>query len=663
MTLLSASTIAGDGAPGASPVADSLRAADAAVAAILAVPEGQRTYQNTLGAVDDLLTRLENDTSLTEFMQQVSTDAAERGRGQQAAEDLANWAVELQTREDLYRAIRAFSDTKPKLEGEQRRLMEHTLRDYRRAGMELPPEQRQRLNEIKKQINKLSLDFAANIRDDESVVPLIADELRGMDADFMATLTQSDGVFQAPLENPTYLPIQEFCEVEATRQKVWIARHRKGGRKNVGVLEQILKLRSQAARMLGYSSNVDFETETRMAKNAAAVKKFYEELRPIVRKKAKLELEEYTQAKRKHTGDAAAELRPWDWSFYESRVRKEKYDVDAKQVQAYFPLQSALDGLFGVTQKLYGIEYREVTAEAAARGWPLWHPDVKLYDVLDQESKTPELLGTFYLDLFPRPNKYSHAAQFGLRSRKRWANGTVQKPLVALVCNFTKPTPEKPSLLMHDEVETLFHEFGHCLHSILTRADTNRFSGTAVARDFVEAPSQMFENWVWDADVLATFARHYQTGAAMPKELLAAMQRSRTFGKGMWTERQLFFGLLDLAYHLDDDGELDTTQVASDLFADVQLYRRVPETWPQASFGHLMGYNSGYYGYMWALVYAADMFQRFQEMGMLSPEAGRFYRDHILGPGGTVDEMELVQQYLGRPPKKEPFLRYLGFED
>ncbi|MDX2198451.1 MAG: M3 family metallopeptidase [Phycisphaerae bacterium] len=645
--------------PADSPVAAALHQAEAAVEAIVGVSPSQRNFDNTVGAMDDLMVRLENETEMIQFMKDVSTDAAARDRGQRAAKDVSDWYTDLATREDLYQAVKDYAETKPSLTGEKARLLEHTLRDYRRSGMDLPKPQRDKLNELQKQMTELSLQFQANVRDDDAVVLLTRDELRGMDDEFIAGLPKSGEMFICNLEYPTYLPILDFCEVEATRAKMWLARHRKGGKKNALVLEKILKLRAECAAMLGYKSDVDYQTETRMAKNAAAVKKFYDELRPVVRKKAAVEFADYTDAKRKHTGDAKTTLKPWDIAFYENRLKQERFAVDARKVQEYFPLDRATEGLFAITQKIYGIEYREITKEAASKlGQPLWHPEVRVFEVHDVAKK--ELLGTFYLDLFPRPNKYSHAAQFGLRSRKKWTDGTVQKPVVALVCNFTKPTGDKPSLLTHDEVETYFHEFGHCLHSILTEAELASLGGTRCARDFVEAPSQMFENWVWLPESLTTFARHYKTGEPLPKEMIDGMYAARTFGKGLWAERQIFFGLLDQTYHLAPGGEVDTTKVAGDVFADVMQFGRIDEIWPQAAFGHLMGYNSAYYGYMWSLVYAADMFQRFEQGGMLSAEVGRDYRAKILAKGGTMEDMDMVRAFLGREPKKEPFLKYLG---
>jgi thimet oligopeptidase len=250
-----------------------------------------------------------------------------------------------------------------------------------------------------------------------------------------------------------------------------------------------------------------------------------------------------------------------------------------------------------------------------------------------------------------------------LQPRKVLEDGTVQKPIAALVCNFSKPTEDKPSLLSHDEVETFFHEFGHCLHGILTETEYGEFSGTSVPRDFVEAPSQMFENWVWDSKVLETFARHYQTDEPFPEDLLAGMLKARYLGSGLKAEHQFYYGLVDFAYHTDPDGQIDTTEVANEMFDEIELYEPVPNTFFQAAFGHLVGYEAGYYGYMWSLVYAADMFQRFKELGMLDPEAGMYYRKRILARGGSMDALQMVRDYLGREPQIEPFLRHLGLAE
>jgi thimet oligopeptidase len=644
--------------PPDSPVADALKRADAAVAAIVAIPDDKRNFDNTLGAIDDLVVRLRQDTEYMRFMAFVSTDTAEREAGQRAEEHVQNWYTELNKREDLYRAVKAYAATNPKLDGEQKRLLEFTLRDFRRAGMELPPEKRAELKRIELERNKVALDFDKNIRDDETRVPLTPEELKGVPDSVLANIPRSGELYLAGLDAPTYVAIQTYCEIEPTRQKLYVAFKRKGGRQNIVLLEKMIKLRADAARLLGYPSTADYETEIRMAKNAAAVAKFYEDLRPIIRRKAQLDFDEFAAAKRAHMGNPDAKLQAWDQFFYEEWLLKHKYAVDSQKVQEYFPMQRVVDGLLAVTSALYGIEYKDVTSQAASLGIRLWHPDVRLFEVRDKSSG--DVLGAFGFDPFPRPNKYGHFANFGVWPRKVWSDGKVSKPFCVMVCNFSPPSGDKPSLLKHEEVVTFFHEFGHCLHSLLTQTRSAQFSGTATALDFVELPSQMFENWVWDREVLRTFAKHYKTGEPLPDDLLAAMLKARQFASGMKAERQVFYGLVDQRYHCDPEGKVNTTKVGADTMAEAELFPPVPATYFQAGFGHLSGYVAGYYGYLWSLVYAQDMATPFKEKGFLNPDLGMKYRNVVLARGGAVEELNMIREFLGREPRMEPFLEHLG---
>ncbi len=668
--LLAAPALAQPETASESPIAAPLARAEATVREIVAVPDSERTFDNTVGRIDDLFARLELDTNMLRFLAYVSTDAKERDAGDRAEKDAQDWVIDLYQREDLYRAVRACADAQPHLRGEQKRLLEHTLRDFRRSGMELGPDERARLKAVQKEIAGLEVEFNRNINRDRTLVPLTRRELVGVpeeyfdDPDLVKHRTAGD-VCLVGLRDPEFIPIMTHCDDPDTRRKVWIAYKRRAGRENVGLFERMLTLRAEAARLLDYAQPADYEIEVRMAKNAANVEAFYEKLRPLVRRKALADYDELVAAKRRHTGDAQARLFPWDSFYYTEYLRRTAYAVDSERVREYFPLQAVVDGLFSITQSLYGLEYREVTGEAEARGRPVWHPEVRLFEVWDRAEG--RALGEFYIDLHPRDDKYSHAAQWGLAQHKVWADGTVTLPLAALVCNFTRPTPQRPSLLSHDEVETFFHEFGHCLHTILSEARTWRFSGTGVERDFVESPSQMFENWVWDADVLRSFARHYRTGEPFPDTLLAGMIRARNLGSGMLAERQFFYGLYDLRCNLEPTGEVDTTQLAHDLWdqqkGGVELYDPVPGTFFQAAFGHLVNYKAGYYGYQWSLVYACDMFERFKDLGMLSPAAGTYYREKILARGGTLDGLDLVREYLGREPRMDAYLRHLGLEE
>jgi thimet oligopeptidase len=645
-------------------VSAALERADATVERIIAVPAGDRTFENTLGALDDMVARLDLDTNMFTFMAYVSPDPRLREIAEQGDERLREWFIDVSQNEELYAAVREYADAKPELEGERARYLKETLRDYRRAGMELPKEEREKLAEIKKEISRLGLDFDRNIREYEQHVPLTEEELVGTSEDFRNSLTKSGDMYLVGLSYPEFLPIDDYCENETTRRKMWLAYKRRGGKKNIDVLEQLVAKRAEAAEVLGYESPAAYEVEVRMSKMPSNVLEFYEKLRPLVRQKAEMDYAQFVEAKRKHTGDPEAQLRPWDFSFYKNRLLQDEYAVDSEKVQEYFPLHLVTEGLFSITQSLYGLEYEEITDQAREEGL-LWHEDAKLFAVRDKASG--ETIGEFFIDLHPRENKYGHAAHWGLSQNKVWMDGKRTKPQSALVCNFTKPTADKPSLLTHDEVETYFHEFGHCLHNLLSAADMWSFSGARVERDFVEAPSQMFENWIWDADVLSTFAAHYETGEPLPRSLLDGMIAARNLGSGLSAERQFFYGLYDFTLHSDQEGDLDTTALGHELWgalgSGVELYEAVPETYFQSAFGHLTGYQAGYYGYQWSLVYACDMFQRFKELGMLDPEAGQFYREKILSQGGSQDGMDLVKGYLGRDPDYGAYLKHLGIED
>ena len=634
--------------------------ADKEIATIVAVPDSQRTFENTLGPLDDMMARLDEATNLAVFMAYVHPDAGIRKAAQAGEQLWSDWSIDLATNIDLYNAVKTYSDTNPELSGEQARMLKHTMRDYRRSGMLLSPEDRETLKTIQKELGKLSIEFEVNIREDNTVVSIPMNGLTGVPQDVLNRLAVEDGQYLITLDYPTFGPILDYCSVAKTREKVRFAYSCRAGLENVEILERIIKLRDDASDLLGYETTADYETEIKMAKNAATVAEFYEKLRPIVRRKAELDWAELVAAKSEDLNDPEATIDPWDFSYYYEKIKNNKYNVDSQQVQEYFPLQNVMDGLFEITQHLYSLEYREVTEQAVQRGTPLWHEDVRLFEVWDLD--TDKQLGEFYIDLHPRDNKYTHAAQWGLVQHKVWADGTERLPVAALVCNFTKPTDDKPSLMTHDEVETFFHEFGHCLHTILSEAEIAGFAGTSVERDFVEAPSQMFEEWVWTPETLSLFARHYETGEPMPMELVDGMIAAKNLQSGMKAEGQIFLGMTDQAYHTDKDGIVDTTQVGYDVYDATRLYTHVPGSHFQGSFGHLTGYQAGYYGYMWSLVYAQDMFQRFKELGMLNPEAGEYYRDKILSKGGTQDSLDLVRDYLGREPSMIPFLNSLGLE-
>ncbi|MGH2633990.1 MAG: M3 family metallopeptidase, partial [Tepidiformaceae bacterium] len=438
------------------------------------------------------------------------------------------------------------------------------------------------------------------------------------------------------------------AESQELRKELFEKDQCKGGEENVRRLEEAIGLRNAVATALGYDSWAAYQVETRMAKSRGAVDSFLADLREKVAAKAELDIEALRAAARERTGQADVNI--WDMRFYHNQLMKTRYAVDDFEVAQYFPLEACIEGLFEVTQKLLGVRYEPVVNA------PRWHGEVQVFDVYDRDGTEP--LARFHMDLFPRPNKYGHAAAFTLRRGRDLDDGTYQKPVSAIVANFTKPTATQPSLLRHSELVTFFHEFGHILHQTLTRAHRARFSGTATERDFVEAPSQMLEHWCWDPDVLNRFARHHETGEPLPPALLNAMVAAKNLSSGLFTQRQLFFASLDFAYH--SPGFSGDTTAEVERLHGITSFPYTPGTHFQSGFGHLFGYDAGYYGYLWSHVFGDDMFTRFEGAGLLDAGTGADYRAAILERGGSVDGGDMVRAFLGREPNNEAFLRGLG---
>ncbi len=642
------------------PIAAEVAHANAQLDRVAAIDDARRTFENTVEALDDVIAEFFTTTRIRSFLANVSTDTDERDRGRAVSAAVGEWFSAFNKRRDLFAALNAVDAMALDLDPEQAKLLETFLRDFRREGMELNDADSARLAALDLELNEIGIEFRKNIADDETTLLVAPDELDGCDPEFLAALPRADELYMIRTTGPNIRHIGTYCTNETTRLKMAAATGLRAGQKNVDVLERLIALRLEKAQLLGYTTTADYETEPRMAKNAETVWEFYAELRPKLRKKAELDFAEFEAAKREHLADPDAQLNAWDVNFYKNWLLREKYAVDSEEVVQYFPIDAVMRGLFDITQHIYGVEYVDVSERARAEGRPMWHEDVRLFEVRDTQAD--ELLGEFYLDLHPRPGKYNHAAQFPLVLRKEWSNGTLDRPLVALVCNFTKPTATKPSLLTHSEVETFFHEFGHCLHSIFTTARFMSLAGTSVARDFVEAPSQMFENWVWNADVLGGFARHYETGAPLPADLIERMIAAKNLGSGLNTEGQVYLGMMDFTYHTQTTPEVDTSAIRRQVYREARLFEPLENSLSQASFGHLVGYQAGYYGYLWSLVYAADMFSRF-EADPMDPATGREYRDKVLSRGGTRDELDLVIDFLGREPTPDAFLRELGLSD
>jgi thimet oligopeptidase len=443
---------------------------------------------------------------------------------------------------------------------------------------------------------------------------------------------------------------------EETRKKFLMEHDNLARAENIPLLKRILPLRDDIAKKLGYQTWADYETEVKMVKNAAAAIEFLQRLKAGLQPKFDAELAEYRKIKVKETGDPQAEIKIWDWRYFSNQLKKEKYTVDAEQLRVYFPYQRVLEGMFDIYQSIFGLKFQQVEAPYK------WIGDLQLYAVSD--SKSGEPLGLFYLDMFPREGKYNHFAQFDIIPGKLLPEGAYQRPTVALICNFPSPAKDKPSLLDHQDVETLFHEFGHAMHSLMTRAKFSRFSGTSVPRDFVEAPSQMLENWVWDKKVLDSFAADYRDPSKkIPAEILGKLKEARLATEGTRYRRQLSFGMMDLALHsqIHDDNADDALPLSNKVLSEVFL-PLAPDTAFVAYFGHLIHYDAGYYGYAWADAIAADMATVFEHApdGYFDQRAGRRLRVEIYEPGNSRDVNISIEKFLGRPRSIEPFLEKIG---
>jgi thimet oligopeptidase len=455
-----------------------------------------------------------------------------------------------------------------------------------------------------------------------------------------------------------YLTVMENAKREDTRKRLLVEHDNLARKENIPLLEKILPLRDDIAKKLGYKTWADYQTEVKMVKNAATAIDFLEQLKTGLQPKFDSELEAYRQIKVRETGDTNTQIHIWDWRYFSNQLKKEKYTVDAEQLRVFFPYQRVLEGMFNIYQTIFGLKFQRVDPPYR------WVDDLQLYAVSD--SKTDEPLGLFYLDMFPREGKYNHFAQFGLIEGKLLDNGWYQRPVCALICNFPSPGKDKPSLLAHSDVETLFHEFGHAMHTILTRAKSGRFSGTSVPRDFVEAPSQMLENWVWDKRVLDSFAADYRDPSKkIPEQILAKLKESRLATEGTRYRRQLSFGLTDLRLHTEihDNNAAEALPLSNKVLSEVFL-PLVPDTAFVAYFGHLMGYDAGYYGYAWADAIAADMATVFEKApnGYFDQAAGRRLRTEIYEPGDSRDVNISIEKFLGRKRSIDPFLKKIGIE-
>ncbi|WP_429058862.1 oligopeptidase A [Aeromonas jandaei] len=574
--------------------------------------------------------------------------------------------------EGLYQAYLALSESDdfPRLGGAQRKEIQNTLRDFRLSGIGLPAEEQQRYGEIQARLSELASRFSNNVLDaTQGWHKLVADEaeLAGLPesvlaaARQMAELKGKEG-WLFTLDIPSYLPVMMYADNRELRAEMYEAfttrasdQGPNGGKwDNSAIMTELLTLRSELARLLGFANYAELSLATKMADKTSQVVDFLTDLAAKSLPQGKAELEEIrTFAAEQH---GQSELAAWDIAYYAEKLKQHKFSISDEQLRPYFPANKVVKGLFEVVKRVFGMKVRE------RLGIDTWHPDVRFYDIFDSED---ELRGSFYLDLYAREHKRGGAWMDVCLGRRYRQDGSLQKPVAYLTCNFNGPVDGKPALFTHDEVVTLFHEFGHGIHHMLTRIDVAGVAGiNGVAWDAVELPSQFLENWCWESEALAFISGHYETGEPLPADLLEKMLTARNFQAAMQMLRQLEFALFDFRLHQEFD-PAKPDQIPA-LLGEVrsQVAVMTPPAFNrfQHSFSHIFagGYAAGYYSYKWAEVLSADAFSRFEEEGIFNPATGQSFLQNILEKGGSKEPMELFRAFRGREPKVDALLRHSG---
>lgn len=623
------------------------------------------TFKNTIEALEYTGEQLDRITSIFFNLNSAETNDEIQKLAQQISPLLSEFGNDIRLNEVLFDRIKTVWKDKDtlSLNAEQHMLLEKTYKSFSRNGANLTAEKKANLRAIDTKLSKLSLTFGENVLAETNAYTLhITDEsdLKGLPESAIETAheeakSQDKKGWIFTLNYPSYIPMITYADNRNLRQEISLAfgsKAFKGGEHdNQEIIKEIVQLRHQRAALLGFKTHADFVLEERMAKSPEKVNNFLEELLEKAKPAAQREFKEL-QDFAKDT-DAIEHLQKWDTAYYSEKLKQQRFDLDDEKLKPYFKLENVIQGVFTIAEKLYGLEF-EQSSEIDA-----YHHDVKTYKVLDEKGA---LKAIFYADFHPRPGK-RNGAWMTVYKRQYRKDGVDSRPHISIVCNFTKPTATKPSLLTFNEVTTLFHEFGHALHGMLANTTYPSLSGTSVYWDFVELPSQVMENWCFEKEALELFAKHYQTGEVIPMDYIKKIKESSTFMEGMQTLRQLSFGILDMSWHGIDPKDIqDVKSYEEQAFQSTNLFPQTPQTCMSTSFSHIFqgGYSSGYYSYKWAEVLDADAFEFFKEKGIFSKEVATKFKDTVLSQGGTQNPMDLYKQFRGKEPQPEALLRRAG---
>lgn len=629
------------------------------------IAQAEVSYENTIRPLMDVETYQLNEENPLDLIQHASTKKELREASVASSKKISAFDVEMSMRKDKFDKVVQFknnAEAYQALTDEGRRFVDKVLVNGKRNGLHLDEGQRDKIKAVKTKISELATEYSSNLNEENTSLYFSEAELAGVPKDLVDSFEKSaekDNKCKVTLKYPHFFPVTRKCKNPETRRIIETAYQSRCMVENTKILEELVGLRQELATLLGYDNHAHYVLEQRMAKHPENVKQFLEglatKLQPIWAK----EKEEFLKLKEEECKELGVEFNGkldfWDMRYYTNKVEETRYAVDKEKLKEYFPLEKVTKGLLEIYQNLLGLTFTQ------CKDFDSWHPEVLLYKVTDTETK--EVFGYFYLDLHPREGKYGHAAVFSMQPGVLHdaESGGRQVAVGAMMANFSKSTESKPALLDHDEVETYFHEFGHVMHGMCSQTETSRFACLRVERDFVECPSQMLENWVWEEEPLRRMSGHYKDDCPIPKDLLEKLMASRKANAGAFNLRQIILATFDQRVHTR--GSADTAKLFADVYQEILGIDTIPNTNMTASWGHMCGYDAQYYGYMWSEVYCHDMYEsRFKKEGLFNPKVGMDYRNDILRPGGSIDAMDMLKKFLGREPNNQAFLRSKGLE-
>ena len=670
------------------------------------VSDNEATFENVMLPMAQDENYMSLEAHILGFYQAVSTSKELRDASTEADKLFEDFSIESAMREDVFKKVDRTLKANEALDPESKRLLEKDHKSYVRNGLGIPAgSQRDRFKEIKKRLSEISITFQKRLNEENGGLWFFREQLEGVPKDlidnFEVGAGANEGKVRVTFKYPDLFPVSKYARNADVRQQLFVANENKCN-ENVPLFKETVELRDEAARLLGYPNHAAFRIEDKMAKTPKWVDGFLGDLKTRLAPGGAKELQKLQQFKASDLEDRGQESDGryylWDHRFYDTMMLEREYQLDQEKVSQWFPLSSTIEGMLHIFEKLFGLQFVEVVGKdrdhiaSTAKGEDIvWHKDVQVFSVWDEEGQGGNFVGYLYLDLHPREGKYGHAANFNLQPGFIDRNGKRRYPATALVCNFSKPTPSRPSLLKHDEVVTLFHELGHGIHDLVAKTTYSRFHGTNTVRDFVEAPSQMLENWCWTPSQLRALSKHWsylspqyammfrentteteQPSEIIPDDLIDSIVKTKHVNDALANLRQLHFGTFDMRVHepVSHDAivELPISETYNKMRTEISGLEG-PEAlgegyeWGhgEATFGHLIGgYDAGYYGYLSSQVYSSDMFySKFKKEPMNGTE-GRRYRHTVLERGGSQDEMETLKAFLGREPSTEAFYKELG---